>query len=274
MNADAPGLGQPAEARARHIAKIRNRIAQVSHRANSAHLGSSLSCVEILDAILRASGISAANVDRPDRARLVMSKGHAAMGFYASLEAWGLVAPEHLDNYLSDGSALWGHVTRSPAVPAIDVSTGSLGHGLSLTVGYAVGYRLRGWPARHFCVLSDGECDEGSIWEAALFAGHHRLSKVAAVVDYNKIQSLERVSSVLELEPFADKWRSFGWLVREVNGHDSEELDRALAAPGGEQPLVVIGHTVKGRGISRIEDSIASHYRPAQAGDFVENALA
>lgn len=257
-----------------HLARIRNRIAQVSHRANSAHLGSSLSCVEILDAIIRASGISASSVGQPDRARLVMSKGHAAMGFYASLEAWGLMGTEHLDQYLKDGSALWGHVTRTEAVPAIDVSTGSLGHGLGLTVGYALGYRMNGWPARHFCVLSDGECDEGSIWEAALFAGHHRLSNVAAVVDYNKIQSLDRVSSVLELEPFADKWRSFGWLVREVDGHQPDELDEALGRPAGEQPLVVIAHTVKGRGISRIEDSIASHYRPAQAGDFLEDSLA
>jgi transketolase len=196
------------------------------------------------------------------------------MGFYASLEAWGLIAPEHLDRYLKDGSALWGHVTRSAAVPAVDVSTGSLGHGLGLTVGYALGYRLRRWPARQFCVLSDGECDEGSIWEAALFAGHHRLSAVTAIVDYNKIQSLDRVSSVLELEPFADKWRSFGWLVREVDGHDTDALDQALADPARDQPLVVIGHTVKGKGISRIEDSVASHYRPAQAGDFVEDTRA
>ena len=153
------------------VAGIRRRIIEISYAAKSAHLGSSLSSVEILDAIIGASGVSAGTVEAPDRSRLVMSKGHAAMAFYAALEAWKLIPRIHLDHYLEDGTSLWGHVTRSPDVPAIDVSTGSLGHGLSLTVGYGLGYRLRGWRSRLFCVLSDGECDEGSTWEAALFAG-------------------------------------------------------------------------------------------------------
>jgi transketolase len=251
------------------IAGIRRRIIEISYAAKSAHLGSSLSSVEILDAIIGASGVNAENVEAPDRSRLVMSKGHAAMAFYAALEAWNLIPEIHLDHYLEDGTSLWGHVTRSPDVPAIDVSTGSLGHGLSLTVGYGLGYRLRGWRSRLFCVLSDGECDEGSTWEAALFAGHHRLNNVVACVDFNNIQSLDRVSNVLELEPFADKWRSFNWTVHEVDGHDSRAIDAILNAVPPDRPLVILAHTVKGKGIPRIEDTVGSHYHPAQDADRV-----
>jgi len=158
-------------------------------------------------------------------------------------------------------------VSRAADVPAIDVSTGSLGHGLGLAVGYALGYRLRQWQAATFCVLSDGECDEGSTWEAAMFAGHHRLDKLFTIVDYNKIQSLDRVSVILELEPFADKWRSFGWSVAEVDGHDVAQIDAALEGDRDARPLVILAHTVKGKGIPRIEDTVASHYHPAKAED-------
>jgi transketolase len=199
-----------------------------------------------------------------------MSKGHAAMAFYATLEAWGLIASELLDRYLQDESALWGHVTRTSAAPAIDVSTGALGHGLGLAVGYGLGYRLRRWRSRIFCVLSDGECDEGSTWEAALFAGHHRLEQVVAVIDYNKIQSLDRISAVLDLEPLADKWTSFGWTVYELDGHDPWALDAALDAPTSGRPVVVLAHTVKGKGVARIENTIASHFHPAQIDDAAE----
>ena len=141
---------------------IRKCVAQMSHRANSAHFGSSLSCVEILDAILRVSNIRPETITAPDRDRLVVSKGHAAMGYYAALAVHGLISFDLLHNYLGDATALWGHVTRSPVAPAIDASTGSLGHGLSLALGFAQAYRLRGIDAKVFCVLSDGELDEGS----------------------------------------------------------------------------------------------------------------
>ena len=172
-----------------------------------------------------------------------------------------------MQNYLyRTDTVLWGHVTATPSVPAIDGSTGSLGHGLGLACGYAYGYRLNAWPGRIFCVLSDGECNEGSLWEAALFAGHHRLNAVAAVVDYNKIQSLDRCEVVLGLEPFADKWLAFGWTVEEADGHDPEALNAALSGvPDG--PRCVIAHTVKGKGIPRVEDTVASHYHPALSQD-------
>jgi len=264
-------VSAPSEAavstRNAYLAALRQRVIELSYLAKSAHLGSSLSSIEILDCILRASGLTPENVAAPDRPRLVMSKGHAAMAYYAALEAWGLIPRAHLDRYLQDGTDLWGHVTRSAAVPAIDVSTGSLGHGLGLAAGYGLGYKLRGWTARTFCVLSDGECDEGSTWEAILFAGHHRLNNIVAFVDYNKIQSIDRVSNVLELEPFADKWRSFNWTVREVDGHDPWAIDAILEAPATDRPLVVLAHTVKGKGVPRVEDTVASHYHPARGSD-------
>lgn len=246
---------------------IRSRIANISYRSKSAHFGSSLSCVDILDSIATAARITPQEITSDRRPRIILSKGHAAMAFYATLEAWGLLPENMLDAYLQDDSALWGHVTRSAAAPAIDVSTGSLGHGLGLAAGYALGYRLKRWDARIFCVLSDGECDEGSTWEAALFAGHHKLDRLVAVIDYNKIQSLDHVATVLDLEPFAQKWSSFGWEVREVDGHDVWAMDVALAASTSGRPLVIIAHTVKGKGVPRIENTVASHYQPALSDD-------
>jgi transketolase len=246
---------------------IRGRIVQLSYSAQSAHLGSSLSVVEILDAVLAASNLRPSTANAPDRDRIVFSKGHAAMAYYGALEAWGLMDPKFLDGYLSDGSVLWGHVSTTKEVPAIDVSTGSLGHGLGLGAGFALGYRLRGWNGRVFCILSDGECDEGAVWETALFAGHHRLERLVCLVDYNKVQSIGRTSEVLDLEPFLEKWAAFRWQALRVDGHDSVALSNALAIPSDGRPRVIIADTVKGKGIPRIENTVASHYHPARPED-------
>lgn len=247
---------------------IRKEIARMSCTAKSAHFGSALSCVEILQAIVEVSNIRPDNVSAPDRDRLIVSKGHAAMGYYAVMRAYGLMPPELAANYLGDGTALWGHVTRSAQAPVIDASSGSLGHGLGLALGYAQAYRLHDWPGRIFCVLSDGEQDEGSTWEAVLYAGARTFDNLTAVVDYNKIQSLDHVANVLPLEPLADKWRAFHWNVEEVvQGHDPVAIAAALrrAVPG--KPHVVICHTVKGKGVARIENTVASHYKPALESD-------
>ncbi|NJL07159.1 MAG: transketolase [Methylacidiphilales bacterium] len=246
---------------------IRRRIAELSCHAKSAHFGSSLSCVEILDAILRVANIHPGNLTAADRDRLVVSKGHAAMGVYAALEVHGLLPRALLADYLGDGSALWGHVTRTAAAPVIDASTGSLGHGLGLALGYAQGYRLTRRDGTVFCVLSDGELDEGSTWEAVLYAGARRFDNLVAVVDDNKIQSLDHVVNVLPLEPLLEKWRAFHWDAVSVDGHDSGALLAALRRPRGGAPRVIIAHTVKGRGVPRIENTVASHYKPALADD-------
>jgi transketolase len=257
-----------ASTAAERCRRIRRTIVDMSFRARSAHLGSSLSCVEILDAVIAASRMRPATAAARDRDRIVLSKGHAAMALYAALHVWGFIDREHIEHYLEDGTALWGHVTRTPAAPAIDFSTGSLGHGLSYATGLALGHRLRNSASRVFCVLSDGECDEGATWEAALFAGHHELSNLTAIIDYTPLQSIGATAEVLELEPFAAKWSSFGWGVADVDGHDPAALGAALAPR--ERPSMVLAHTVKGKGIARIEGTVASHYRPAIAADRTE----
>lgn len=196
-----------------------------------------------------------------------MSKGHAAMAFYATLEQHGLLAAEPLDRYLQNDTALWGHVSLTDAVAAIDACSGSLGHGLSIASGFALANRLRGEACRIFAVLSDGECDEGTTWEAALFAGARKLAHLCAIVDYNHIQSIGTTHDVMELEPFADKWRAFGWQALEVDGHDWDALMTAIHAPSLGLPRVILAHTVKGKGIPRIENTVASHYKPALAED-------
>lgn len=246
---------------------IRRAITQLSFDAKSAHLGSSLSCVEILDAVITRSNLRPDNAASPDRDRIVVSKGHAAMGWYATLAAWDLLPRDFLGTYLSNDSALWGHVTRTAQVPAIDASTGSLGHGLSVAVGFGLANRIQRRDARSFCVMSDGECDEGSTWEAISFAGHHRLGKVVAVVDYNKIQSIGRCEEVLTKEPFDTRWEMFGWKAVRVDGHDRDALLAAMESHDEERPLVLLADTIKGKGIPRIEDTVWSHYKPALPED-------
>lgn len=209
--------------------------------------------------------------DWPDRDRFILSKGHAGACVYAALAETGFFPVEKLDTHYQDGSDLSGHVSHK-GIPGVELSTGSLGHGLGVGAGMAYGAKLDGRAWRTFVLLSDGECDEGSNWEAILFAVHHKLDNLCAVVDYNKIQSLKPVAETLALEPFADKWRSFGWEVVEVDGHDCGALESALATVC-DRPLAVIAHTTKGKGVSFMEHSVLWHYRSPQ-GEEYEAAMA
>lgn len=263
---NSPSIAAEARCRA-----ARRRVIRMSYEANSAHLGSSLSAIEILDAIFTTSDITPDTAGSPRRDRVIMSKGHAAMAYYATLETHSLVPSGDLDAYLNNGSRLWGHVSLTNGVAAIDASSGSLGHGLGIAAGFALANRLAGDDKhRVFAILSDGECDEGSTWEAVLFAGARRLDRLTAIVDYNHIQSIGTTHDVMELEPFADKWRVFGWEAVEVDGHDWLTLMEALAATTTGKPRVILAHTVKGKGIPRIENTVASHYKPALASDIAE----
>lgn len=254
------------KSRCRALAKrIRQHVVRMTHRARSSHVGTSLSMADLLAVLY--GGILRVKPDQPDwpdRDRFILSKGHGAAGAYAALAERGFFPVQQaLETYCQDGSALAGHVTHT-GVPGVDASTGSLGHGLSIACGMALVGKRDGRPYRVFALLSDGECDEGSTWEAVLFAPHHHLDNLVAIVDYNKIQSLGRVSEVLDLEPLGAKWRSFGWSVREIDGHDVEQIHWALRAvpfePG--RPSCIIAHTVKGKGVSFMEDKLAWHYQP------------
>jgi transketolase len=248
--------------------RIRAHAVRMVHRAKASHIGTCFSMADLLavlyGAVLR---IDPKQPDWEDRDRLVVSKGHGAAIIYAVLAECGFFPVSWLDTYCADGTRLAGHVTHY-GVPGVEFSSGSLGHGLSLACGVALAGKRDGRPYRAFALLSDGECDEGSIWEAALFAPHHRLDNVVAVVDYNKIQSFGTVKEVLDLEPFAAKWQAFGWAVREVDGHDHGQilgaLDNLPFVPG--RPSALIAHTVKGKGVSFMEDKLEWHYRSPDAG--------
>ena len=255
--------------------RIRLHAVRMTHRAKSSHVGSSLSMAELL-AVLYGGGIlrvSPQSIDDPDRDRLVLSKGHGCAGLYAVLAERGYFPLAWLESFYVDGARLAGHTT-SEGIPGVEVSTGSLGHGLPIACGLALAGKRDGRPYRVFTVLSDGECDEGSTWEAALFAPHHRLDNLVAIVDYNKIQSLGHVNQVLDLEPLGDKWTAARWAVREIDGHDLAQIQQSLShvpfEPG--KPSCVIAHTVKGKGVSFMEDKLLWHYRSPQ-GEEYESAM-
>jgi transketolase len=255
--------------------RIRRHVVEMTHRAGSSHVGSSLSMAELLAVLYRSIlRIGPATASDPDRDRLILSKGHGCAGLYAVLAECGFFPLDWLDSFYHDGARLPGHATAH-GIPGIEVSTGALGHGLPIACGLALAARQDGRFWRVFTLLSDGECDEGSTWEAALLAPQHGLDNLVAIVDYNKIQSLGHVKDVLDLDPFAAKWSAFRWSVREIDGHDVDVIEATLGAvpfePG--KPSCVIAHTVKGKGVSFMEDKLLWHYRSPQ-GDEYQQAVA
>jgi transketolase len=243
--------------------RIRGHVLRMVHAAKASHVGSCFSMTDIL-AVLYGSVLRVRpnEPDWPGRDRLLVSKGHAAAAVYATLAEVGFFPVDWLATYCKDGTRLAGHVSHH-GVPGVEVSSGSLGHGLSFGCGMALAGKRDAADYRVFVVLSDGECDEGSIWEAALFAPHHHLDNLVAVVDYNKIQSFGAVKEVLDLEPFADKWRAFGWATVEVDGHDHTALLSALRSIPytASKPTAVIAHTIKGKGVRFMENRLAWHYQ-------------
>lgn len=241
--------------------------------AKAAHIGSSLSVIDILAVLYSgAANIDPSTVDDPDRDVVIVSKGHAAAGVYAVLGNAGFFPLDWLDNYCVDGSPLGGHVTKG-RVPGVELSTGSLGHGLPFGVGVALGRMRQGRGGHVFVVMSDGEQDEGSNWEAALLAGHHELVNLTVIIDRNGIQSLDSTEATMRLEPLADKWSAFGWDSLDVDGHDHATLGQALqSARSQPRPTVVIAHTVKGKGVSFMENQVLWHYRPP-TGEALQQAL-
>jgi transketolase len=249
--------------------RIRTHVLRMTNLGGGSHVGAIFSCADILAVLY--GGVLSIDPGAPkalNRDRFILSKGHAGGGLYAVLAERGFFPLSKLLTHYQDGGDLSGHVSHT--LPGIEVSTGALGHGLSIAAGMAYAGKLRQAQHRIFCLLSDGECDEGSTWEAVLFAAHHGLSNLVAIVDYNRIQGLAPVSEVIELEPFADKWTSFGWVVREVDGHDHEALQQALAAvpfaPG--RPSCLLAHTTKGKGVSFMENTVLWHYRIPQGAEY------
>lgn len=250
---------------------VRSHALRMTHKANASHIGGCFSMADIL-AVLYGDvlRVDPKQPDWPDRDRLVVSKGHAAAAVYTVLAERGFFPVEWLSEYCRSGSLLTGHVNHH--VPGVEVSTGSLGHGLPIACGMALVAKRERLPWRVFALLSDGELDEGSNWEAILFAGHHGLDNLTVVVDYNKIQSFGRVRDVLELEPLADKFRAFRWAALETDGHNTELLHSILKSVPIEvgKPSLLIAHTVKGKGVSFMEDQLAWHYKSVTVDQLAE----
>lgn len=239
----------------------RMRVISMVAAARLGHLGGDLSVLDILTtlygAVLR---VDPANPQWPDRDRLVLSKGHCSEALYATLAWAGFFGAAELDTFNRPGSALNGHPDRTK-VPGVETNTGALGHGLPVAVGCALGLRLRGSDARVFVVLGDGELQEGSNWEAALSAAHHGLSHLTAVVDRNRLQQGARTEETNALDPLPAKWSAFGWQVVEVDGHDHLALREALLTGTPGRPTCVLADTVKGKGVSFMEDRAEWHHR-------------
>jgi transketolase len=233
---------------------IRKTLLRMHFEAKSSHLGTGLSEIDLLTYLW---GRHLAKDDR-----MILSKGHGGSGLYATLDHFKRMPDGMLKTYYKDGTKLAAH--PSPlAIPEIPIATGSLGHGLSVAAGLAYAIRLKGEESKRKVValLSDGECNEGSIWEAALFAGHHQFTNLSVVVDYNGLQGFGRTEEVLNLEPFADKWRAFGFEVRSIDGHNFGQMMEAFESPRKEKkPLAIVAKTIKGKGVSFMENTLDWHY--------------
>jgi transketolase len=255
--------------------KLRKTVLLMTHQAKSSHIGTNYSMIELLVVLYsRILRIKPDQPDWPNRDRFILSKGHGCAALYAILAKVGFFPVEWLDTFYQNGSRLAGHATHTD-VPGIEISTGSLGHGLSIATGMALAAKRDDKSYRVFCLLSDGECDEGSTWEPILFAPQHKLDNLIAIIDYNKIQALGTVKEVIDLDPFTEKWQAFGWAVREINGHNLDEIEATLSRVPFEfnKPSCIIAHTVKGKGVSFMEDKLLWHYRSPQDEEF-EAALA
>lgn len=241
---------------------IRRHGIEMTHLSGGSHIGAVLSVADIM-AVLYADVLKydPENPESDERDRFILGKGHAGAAVYAALAECGFFETEELKTHYADGSRLSGHVSH--AVPGVDFSTGSLGHALPTAAGMALAAKKDGKTHRVFTVLGDGECDEGSVWEAALFSNHYKLSNLVAIVDHNHMQSLDFCENTLALEDFGAKWRAFGWRVIELDGHNHDALRAALLNTENSEckPTVIIANTVKGKGVSFMENDILWHYR-------------
>ena len=245
-----------------HALNARRNVVRSSAIAGSVHIASSLSPIDILTTLyFDTLRINPRYPDNPKRDRLIFSKGHGGLGLYCVLTERGFLSEKLLNKYGQDGSILTVHPVRG-SVPGIEATTGSLGHGLGMGLGIALTNKRNKNPGRVFVILSDGECDEGSTWEAVMLAGHLKLDNLVAIVDYNKLQCYGKVKEILDLEPFADKWQANKWEVVEADGHNFSELVlafRNIPLQKG-RPTVIIAHTIRGKGLPYMENTIEGYY--------------
>lgn len=256
-----------------HIAKnIRRSILIMNNRANASHSGSALSIVDLLTVLyFKYLNIDASNPKEEKRDRFILSKGHASSALYATLAEKNFFPKDYLDRFYIDNGLLPGHVDFE-AAPGLECSAGSLGHGLAVGLGMAIGCAKLTLPSKVVVMISDGELNEGSIWEPLLLAPHLSLNNLTVIVDYNKIQSFGITNEIVNLEPLNAKFQSFNWDVLEINGHSFDEIEAALNKVS-DKPKMIIAHTIKGKGISFMENKLEWHYRSPN-NDLLKIALA
>lgn len=239
----------------------RIEILKMTNRAGASHVASALSVIDVLATIYSgALNISSENKQNVDRDIAILSKGHAASALYTVLALKDFFPREWLDLYCQNNAPLGGHVTSS-GVPGVELSTGSLGHGLPYGLGIAMARKLNKHNGKVCVVMSDGECDEGTTWESALIANHHNLDNLIVIIDRNRIQSLTYTEDTLKLEPFLDKWKAFGWESYSVDGHNFQQIFEVIRADQSG-PKCLIAETTKGKGVEFMENSVLWHYKP------------
>ena len=254
---------------------IRRHGIEMTHISHGSHIGAILSVADIVAVLYNdVANISPEKLKDENRDRIILSKGHAGAAIYAALAEKGFFDRAELKRHYADGSRLSGHVSHK-GVPGVEFSTGSLGHGACVAAGMALNAKLDKKPYYTYAIVGDGECDEGSIWEMALFANQFKLNQLVVIVDHNKMQSLDFCENTLSLAPFAEKWKAFGWNVLNIDGHNHDELRTALnmAKQSAEKPTVIIANTVKGKGVSFMEFDILWHYRFPHEGEEYDGAL-
>ena len=242
---------------------LRRKIIETSFRAKIPHIGSCLSCIDLLVYLywfeLNINPLDSKNIHRD---RFILSKGHGAPGLFQVLAAKGFFPSNLLDEFGKPGSVFHEHPPKPGYIAGIEAATGSLGHGLPMALGMALAERIQNLGYRTYAMLSDGECNEGSIWEAAMLASAQKLDNLTVIIDYNKWQATDRSQNVMAIEPLSDKWKSFGWNIQEINGHDFFQIrDSFNKAKEESNPSAIIAHTIKGKGVSFMEDDNNWHYR-------------
>ncbi len=249
----------------------RRHVLDMLNKSGGGHIGSIYSELDFLSVMYNeVANVYPEYPDHPDRDYIILSKGHAGAGQYAILAELGFFPVEELMTYYQDGSRLQGH--SSYLVPGVEISTGSLGHGVSVAVGIALGLKKDNKPNQVYVILGDGECNEGSVWEAALFAGHHQLDNITFIVDYNHIQAMGFTKDILDLDSLIDKFKSFGFLATQQDGHDFKMIRKAFNLPHMGRPKAIIFDTIKGKGVSFMENDLLWHYRFPHDGEEYDNA--
>lgn len=253
--------------------KIRKRCLLMVNKGKSGHIGSMLSIVELLVVLYEdILNVDPKNPKKPDRDRFILSKGHAGAALFAVLAEKGFFPIEWLDRYYCDDGKLHGHISHY--IPGVEFSTGSLGHGLPVALGMALSAKQSGKKHKIFCLMSDGDCNEGSTWEAIMLAAQHKFDNLTGIVDYNRLQALGKSGDIIELEPFEEKLKLFGWQTRVIDGHNFEEIEDALSNLPIEKgkPSWIIAKTIKGKGVSFMENDYKWHYGPL-TDELLEKAL-